>query len=145
MKNELIREIETLSSNTIVVICKEYGISINNTYEEIDKVVCDWVEYVESKEEVTSKDWKKSWKEYMKYLNSKEEEIHISDIISSRKAIKDCNKVFYVFGDNIYAYSYLKELKHKDRFRIVCRDIDNYKELLKRDLENGFIIKVIEG
>ncbi len=64
---------------------------------------------------------------------------HISELISSRQARED---VFYIYNGEVFAYSKIKNLKHKDRFRRVC-STDNYREKLKYDLSNGFIDIII--
>lgn len=65
-------------------------------------------------------------------------EIH--ELISARKAQED---VLYIYNGMVYAYSKIKRLKHKDRFREICND-NNYEEKLADDIKAGWKIQIIK-
>lgn len=65
-------------------------------------------------------------------------EIH--ELISARKARED---VLYIYNGIVYAYSKLKRLKHKERFREICSS-DNYEEKLADDIQAGWKIEIIK-
>ena len=62
------------------------------------------------------------------------------ELISVRKARED---VLYIYNGTVYAYSKIKRLKHKDRFREIC-SADNYEEKLADDIQAGWKIQIIE-
>ena len=64
----LIREIKTLSSGTILSIARQDDVLPTGNWLEAEALEYEWIEYVEKIKD-TSENWKQSWKKFAKYKN----------------------------------------------------------------------------
>lgn len=64
----LIREIKTLSSGTILSIARQDDVLPTGNWLEAEALEYEWIEYVEKIKD-TSENWMQSWKKFAKYKN----------------------------------------------------------------------------
>lgn len=67
-KLELLEEVRTLASGTVLSVCRTSGVKIKGTYEDVERVVEDWCDFEECYSDTTKKDWIESWNEYVEEL-----------------------------------------------------------------------------
>lgn len=66
----------------------------------------------------------------------------IYDIITVRRANTDYKQfkgnVGYLYNNQIWIYSLIKNVEYKNRWRIMVHNAENWKEKIKEDLSLGF-------
>ena len=81
-KETLIETVVNLSAGTIASISREAGITEKDstvTYEDVDRIVNDWVEFIRTTDLIQKK-WQDSWKQYVASKKPKVEEGNMKKI-----------------------------------------------------------------
>ena len=72
-KSEILQEIKTLSSGTVLSVCRTSGlikVVESSTYKEVDRIRLDWLKFEKNSNTIKG-NWIQSWNEYIVYLRNK--------------------------------------------------------------------------
>ena len=142
----LISEIKTLSSGTVLSIARESGLEISGNLSEVEALEEEWIEFVENTKD-NSDNWKQSWKKFAKHkgdmleawLNDEEieQEVLECEAVGGKKCdeckFDKCNKETFELV--------LSKIKHKNDNKKDMTITDNYKkeDVIELANEGGFL------